>query len=116
MIWGIICPRNTSHTTMPDVQTKLFQLLRHSRPAIAAQVETSLLLDVCQDNHVGPLPLTDWSASIGTQTASADFQHVTNALGAKRIAMFFGEPEPHGFGLAKKAVAFIGEMLHWGLS
>ena len=46
MILEIICPRNATDAAMADVQTELFQLLRYSRPAMAAKAEARLLFDI----------------------------------------------------------------------
>lgn len=92
---------------MADVYAQLFQFLGHPWTAVAAQAETGLFLDVCQNHHVGPLPLAGRAAAIGAQTTFADIQNLAKAVGREVAAMLFDEPEPHGFWLAKKAVAFL---------
>ncbi len=64
---------------MADFQTQLFQLLCHSGAAIAAQAEPGLLLDMRQNNHVGPLPAAGRAAAISPQAAGADID-TTNAI------------------------------------
>ena len=46
----------TPDTAMTNIDTNLFQSLRHPRPAIAAKAQTRLFLDMGQNDHVCALP------------------------------------------------------------
>ena len=89
---------------MSHIDPDVLQLLSHPRPAIAAQAQARLFLDMCQNHHVHVLPAAGRAAAHGPQPVRADVHHLTETLGWKRPTMFFDKPEPHGFWLAKYAV------------
>jgi len=102
-----VLAHQSANTAVANAQTKLFQFFCHARATIAAQAEPKLFFDVSKNNHVGPLPLTGRPTAIGAQAPTTDAQHPTHSLSAEGVTVFFDEPEPHGFWLAKKAVAFL---------
>ena len=53
-----VLTHQTSDTTVTDIQADLFQFFGHAWPAITAQTETGLLLDVGQRDQTGPLSAT----------------------------------------------------------
>jgi hypothetical protein len=65
----------TPHTPMPDIDANLLEFFGHPRPAIAAQTQARLLLDMRQNNHVHVLSAAGWTAPEGTQPARADIHH-----------------------------------------
>jgi hypothetical protein len=54
-----------------------------------------------QNNHVHVLPATGWAAAKGSQSARADIHHLAQPVDREGATLFFDEPEPHGFWLAK---------------
>ena len=90
--------------TVTNLDANLFQFLRHPRPAIAAKAEARLFLDVCQNNHVHALPAAGRTAAEGPQATRADIHPLAQPVDRESTLMFFDEPEPHGFWLAKNTV------------
>ena len=91
---------------MADIDAELLQFLGHSWPAVAAQAQTGLFLDMRQNNHVRALPAAGRAAPESPQPARADVHDLTQTIGWEGPALFFNEPKSHGFWLAKNWVAF----------
>jgi len=66
-----------------------------------------LLLDVGQNHHVHALPGAGGALPEGPQAAWADIHHAAQPIDRKGPTLFFDEPKPHGFWLAKNWVAFF---------
>ena len=97
------------HPDEPDwlshVNANLLEFFSHSRAAIAAEAQARLLLDMRQNNHVHVLPATGGAAAEGPQATRADIHHPAQSVDREGPSLFFYEPEPHGFRLAKYWVA-----------
>src|SRR5680860_320217 len=102
-----VLAHQTAHTAVPNIQTNLFQLFCHSWATVAAETETELFFDVRQCHHIRSLPAAGWPTAERTQAAHANIHSLTQARGRKRFPVFFDEPKPHGFWLAKNCVAFF---------
>ena len=102
-----ILAHQTPDTVVTDINAYLFRLFGHPRAATAAQAQARLLLDMGQNHHVDVLPAAGRAAVKGPQPAWADVHHMAQPVGRERPNMFFNEPEPHGFRLAKIWVAFF---------
>jgi hypothetical protein len=59
---------------------------------------------VGQNDHVRTLPAAGWTAAESPQPTRADVHHPAKVLAPERPTVFFDEPEPHGFWLAKNWV------------
>ena len=92
---------------MTNIQADLFQFLSHTRPAIAAKAETGLFFDVGQRDHIRPLSATGWAVTERPSAARADIHDMAHPSNGKCRLVFFDEPKPHGFWLAKNTVAFF---------
>ena len=99
-----ILTHQTSDTAVPNVDANLFQFLRHPRRAIAAKAEARLCLDMGHNNHVHALPAAGRTAAEGPQATRADIHPLAQPVDRESTLMFFDEPEPHGFWLAKNTV------------
>jgi hypothetical protein len=66
-----------------------------------------LFFDVRQRHHIRSLPAAGWATAESPQTTHADIHILTQARGRKRFPVFFDEPKPHGFWLAKNCVDFL---------
>src|SRR5690606_7319740 len=84
-----------------DIDTDLLQFLGHSWPALTAQAQARLFLEMRQNNHVRALSAAGRAAAESPQPARADVHDLTQPVGRKGPAMFFDEPKPHGFWLTK---------------
>ncbi|APG47923.1 hypothetical protein PhaeoP97_02543 [Phaeobacter porticola] len=73
---------------MPDIQTYLFQLLRHPWPATAAQAEAQLFLDMRQCHQSTALSAAGRTAAEGPQTARTNIHDITQPVGGKAVAVF----------------------------
>ena len=91
-------------TPVPHIDADFLQFFGHPRAAIAAQAQTRLLLDVGQNDHIQALPAAGRAAAYGPQAARADVHHLTQPIRWERPNVFFDEPEPYGFWLAKNWV------------
>ena len=90
---------------MTSIDADFLQFLGH--PAIAAQAQTRLLRDMGKNNHVHTLAATGRAAAKGSQSARADIHPLAQPADRESPTLFFDEPDPHGFGLAKTWVAFF---------
>jgi len=100
-IRGIVFLSNATDAPVPDIDTDLLQFFGHSWAAIAAQAQARLLLDMRQNHHIHALPAAGRTAAERPQSAGADIHHPTQPIDRESPALFFNEPEPHGFWLAK---------------
>lgn len=90
---------------MPDIDTDLLQFFGHSEPAVAAQAQARLFLDMRQHNHIRALPAAGRPAAESPLSAWADVHDLTKPVDREGTALFLDEPEPHGFRPAKNWVA-----------
>jgi hypothetical protein len=90
-----------------DINANLFQFFGHSWAAVTAQAQTRLFLDMRQHNQICPLPAAGRSATESPKSARADVHNLTQPVDLEGPTMFFDEPKPHGFWLAKNWVAFF---------
>ncbi len=84
-------------TPVTDIDANLFQFFGHSGPAIAAQTQTRLFLDMRQNDHIRALPVAGRAAAESPQPARADVHHLTQPVDREGPALFFDETKPHGF-------------------
>ena len=110
-----ILAHQSANPAMSDVQADFLQLFRHPWPAVAAQAETRLFLDMRQRHQIGPLPATGRSAAERPQSSRANADDIAKTIGWKVGPVFFDKPKLHCFRPAKNWVAFIGETPHRGL-
>jgi hypothetical protein len=61
-----------------------------------------------QNHHIHALPAAGRAAAERPQAMWADSHHPAQPADWEGPALFFYEPEPHGFWLAKNWVAFVG--------
>ncbi|KAA8603145.1 hypothetical protein AL036_22625, partial [Salipiger aestuarii] len=99
-----VLAHQATDTAVPDIQTNLFQLFRHARPAIAAQAEPGLFFDVRQRNQIGTLAAAGRATAQSTQPTWADIHDAPHPANRERRSVFFNEPKPHGFWRAKNSV------------
>lgn len=88
-------------TPVPDIDANLLEFFGHPGPAMAAKAQPRLLLDVRQNDHVHVLPAAGRAAAKGSQPTRADIHHLAQPVDRESSTLFFDEPEPHGFWLAK---------------
>lgn len=86
---------------MPHIDADFLQLFGHPWAAIAAQAQARLFLDMRQNHHVHVLPAAGRTPSEGPQATRADIHHLAQPVDREGPSVFFDEPEPHGFRLAK---------------
>ena len=79
---------------MAHINPNFLQFFGHSRPAIAAQAQARLFLDMGQNDHVCVLPAAGRAAAKGPQATRADVHHLTQPIRCKAAAMFLDEPKP----------------------
>ena len=80
------------------------QFFCHPGAAVATQAQSRLLLDVRQNHHVHVQPAAGRAAAESPQPVGADIHRPTQPVYRESPALFFNEPEPHGFWLAKNWV------------
>jgi hypothetical protein len=88
-----------------DIDTNLLQFFGHSRAAVAAQAQTRLFLDVGQNDQISALPAAGGTVPESPQATRADIQDLAQPVDREGPTLFFDEPKPHGFWLAKNWVA-----------
>lgn len=109
-IRGIVLLSNATHTAVPDIQTNLFQLLCHVRPAMAAQAEPGVFLDVRQRHRIGTLSAAGRATAQSRQPTWADIHDAAHPANGERRPVFFNESEPHGVGHSLEPMAFMPSM------
>lgn len=106
-IRGIIFLSNATDAPVPDIDTDLLQFLGHSWAAVAAQAQTRLFHDVGQNDHIRALPAAGGTVPESPQSARADVHGLAQPVDREGTTLFFDEPKPYGFWLAKNWVAFL---------
>ena len=91
------------------INANLLEFFRHPGPAIVAQAQPRLLLDMRQNHHAHVLPPAGWTAPERPQSARADIHHPAQPIDREGAALFFDEPETRGFRPAKNWGAFVGK-------
>ena len=76
-----------ANASVPNIQADLFQLFCHPRPALAAQAETGLFIDMCKCHQIGPQPATGGTAAEGPECSSINLNLM--AFGPRRTALLF---------------------------
>lgn len=92
---------------VPGIDTNCLQHLCHSRPALAAQAQTSLLRYIRQNNYIRGLPPAGRATVESPPAARADVLNLTQMRDWEGPALFFNELKFHGFWLTKNWVAFL---------
>ena len=67
-----------AHAAVADIQANFFQLFCYPWPAIAAQTETRLFLDLRKRNQIRSLPPASWTTAELAQTTRADVHHMAH--------------------------------------
>ena len=92
---------------MANIDANFLKFFSHAWPAIAAQAQPRLFFDVGQNDHISALPAAGGTVQESPKAARADIQDLAQPVDREGPAMFFDEPKPHGFWLAKNWVAFF---------
>ncbi len=106
-----ILQHQATDTAMANIQTRPLQLLGDAQLATTAQAQARLLLDMCYNNHICPLPLTGGALSKGTKDPSTDLHDLTETCSGKGLSVFLDKSELQNFRLAKNTVAFLNTPL-----
>ena len=72
-----VLAHQATHPAVPHIDANFLQLFGHSGPAVAAQAQTRLFLDVGQDDHISTLPAAGRTAAERPQSARADVHDLT---------------------------------------
>ena len=75
--YAVLTPQ-PAYTAVADIQANFFQLFYYPWPAIAAQTETRLFLDMRKRNQIRSLPPASWTTAERAQTTRADVHHMAH--------------------------------------
>ena len=75
---GVDLAGGLSDAAVADIQANFFQLFCYPWPAIAAQTETRLFLDMRKRNQIRSLPPASWTTAERAQTTRADVHHMAH--------------------------------------
>ena len=102
-----ICREGAAHAPMANIDANVLEFFSHRWPAIAAQAQTGLFLDVGQNDHIGALPAAGGTVPESPQATRADIQDLTQPVDREDPAMFFYERKPHVFRHSLGPMAFM---------
>jgi hypothetical protein len=102
---GSILTHQPPDPAVPGIDADFLQFFGQPGPAMAARAQARLLFDVRQNDHVHVLPTAGEAAAERPQATRADIHNPAQAVDGESPALFFDEPEPHRFWLAKNWVA-----------
>ena len=79
---------------MANIDANFLEFFSHAWPAIAAQAQPRLFLDVGQNDHISALPAAGGTVQESPKATRADIQDLAQPVDREGPAMFFDEPEP----------------------